>query len=93
MRWHGTAGAMIFSDEYLIEKPYQPENCRLLPGAGNAQGLEWLKKVLKMEREKLALKLDARQIEGKMMMGGVVGGKENRAVGLGVGGAAPRKGG
>jgi hypothetical protein len=83
---------MIFSDEYLIEKPYLPENCRLLPGAGSVQGLERLRKVLKLEKERLTPKSDARQIEGKMM-GGVVGGKENRAVGLGVGGAGPRKGG
>jgi len=48
---------MLVSDNVLIEKPYQPENCKLAPGGGGpAGGVERIKKVLKMEREKLELK-------------------------------------
>ena len=50
-------GSILVSDSVLIDKPYQPDNCRLAPGGnGPAGGVERIRKVLKMEREKLELK-------------------------------------
>jgi hypothetical protein len=50
-------GSILVSDNVLIDKPYQPENCRLAPagvgvgGNGPAGSVERIRKVLKMERE------------------------------------------
>jgi protein LSM12 len=50
-------GSILVNDGVLIDKPYQPDNCRLAPGGnGPAGGVERIRKVLKMEREKLDLK-------------------------------------
>jgi hypothetical protein len=55
-------GSILVSDSVLIDKPYQPDNCRLAPtgvgvgGDGPARSVERIRKVLKMEREKLELK-------------------------------------
>jgi hypothetical protein len=55
-------GSILVSDSVLIDKPYQPENCRLAPagvgvgGNGLPGSVERIRKVLKMEREKLELK-------------------------------------
>ena len=81
---------MIFSDEYIIEKPYGVENIRPVSGgAGNAAGYDRVRKVVKFEKDKIDLKWSAKEIEGKM---GSVGptGKENRPAAAPV---SPRKGG
>lgn len=50
-------GSILVNDGVLIDKPYLPDNCRLAPGGnGPAGGVERIRKVLKMEREKLELK-------------------------------------
>ena len=51
------SGSILVSDTVLIDKPYHPENCKPAPGSNvPASGVERIKKVLKMEREKLDLK-------------------------------------
>lgn len=94
MSWMPSTGAMIFSDDYVIEKPYKVDNVKAgAGGSSHAQGLERVKKVVRMERDKLELRWSAREIEGKMGMG-ISKDKENRAVGVGGGVAvSPRKGG
>lgn len=92
MSWVPNTAAMIFSDEYLIEAPYRVENIKPLPGgAGSTLGLERVKKVVRMERDKLELRWSAREIDGKMGMGKD---KENRGIGLASAAvSSPRRGG
>jgi len=64
---------MLVSDSVLIDKPYQPESCKpALGGGGPAGSVERIRKVLKMEREKLELKAAG----AKFDVGGVGKGKE-----------------
>jgi len=72
-RWQGTS--MLVSDSVLIEKPYHPDNVKMAPGGGGpAGGVERIKKVLKMEREKLDLKAAG----AKFDVGGVGKGKAEK---------------
>lgn len=48
---------MLVNDSVLIDKPYLLESCRAAPGAGGPAGsVERIRKVLRMERDKLELK-------------------------------------
>lgn len=61
-QWHGNA--MIVSDTFIIEKPYAPANVKLLP---NASGdIDRMKRVLDMERNKIALRIGKDQIDTKL---------------------------
>jgi protein LSM12 len=84
-RWQGTA--MVVNENVVIEQPYHVEDCRLLGGSAE-QGLLRIKKVLAMEREKLAL----RRGLGTGGLGGVVGRIRGGGGVLGLG-LAERKGG
>ena len=45
----------MVSDTVLIEKPYHVESCKAAPG-GSKESVERIKKVLRMEKDKLELK-------------------------------------
>ena len=82
---------MVVSDEYIVERPYRVEDVKHVSGgAGNAIGLDRVKKVVRMETDKIALRSSAKEIDGKMGGGTGVTGKEIRAVSTA---ASPRKGG
>lgn len=60
--WHGNA--MIVSDTFIIEKPYAPANVKLLP---NASGdVDRMKRILDLERNKIALRIGKDQIDNKL---------------------------
>ena len=91
MEWVAKSAAMILAEDYMIEHPYTVAQVKILPGAGTAQGLDRMRKVVQMERAKLELKWSAREIDVKM-------GKENQrstagALGPATTASSPRKGG
>lgn len=61
-QWHGNA--MIVSDTFIIEKPYNPANVRLIGGAGG--DIDRMRKVLDMERNKIALRMGKDQIDNRL---------------------------
>ncbi|KAK5085377.1 hypothetical protein LTR05_004661 [Lithohypha guttulata] len=61
-QWHGNA--MIVSETFIIEKPYQPTNVRLMDGASG--DIDRMKRVLDMERNKIALKFGKQQIDNRL---------------------------
>ncbi|KAK5946654.1 hypothetical protein PMZ80_000797 [Knufia obscura] len=61
-RWHGNA--MIISDTYIIEKPYNPASIRLMPGTSG--DLDRMKRVLDMEKNKINLKISKNAIDNKL---------------------------
>ena len=63
---------MVISDTFVIQKPYGAVNVGLYSdGSGARKGdLERMRKVVTMEREKCALRLGQREVEGRMKKGG-----------------------
>ncbi|KAK4946919.1 hypothetical protein LTR10_014061 [Elasticomyces elasticus] len=61
-RWAGNV--MVISDTYQIEKPYGAVNVRLVEGGHG--DLDRMKRVVDLERSKVALKLSKNMIDGKM---------------------------
>lgn len=61
-QWHGNA--MVVSDTFIIEKPYGPANVKLLSSASG--DIDRMKKVLDMERNKIALRLGKDQIDNRL---------------------------
>lgn len=51
-RWHGTT--MVISEVFMIEKPYEKDNVKILPGASG--NVERMKTVLDIEKTKAKLK-------------------------------------
>ena len=81
--WQPSTGAMVFGDDYVIEKPYGVENVKAVQGgSGSTAGLERVTNVVRMEKGKVDLRLSAKEIQTKSSKGAVVS----------VGGS-PRKGG
>lgn len=65
-RWSGNV--MVISDTYLVEKPYGPLNVKLIESRHG--DLERMKKVVEMERQKVTLRLEKGQLDGKIGTGG-----------------------
>jgi hypothetical protein len=68
---------MVISETFVIEKPYGAANVRLYSDAahGTRKGdLDRMRKVVDMERNKCALRLGQREVEGRMAQGGKKGG-------------------
>ena len=63
---------MVVSDTFVIQKPYGAGNVGfLVSGEGGRRGdLERMRKVVDMERNKCALRLGQREVEGRMKKGG-----------------------
>lgn len=60
-QWHGNA--MIVSDSFIIQKPYGPNDIRLIDGATG--DLDRMRRVLDMERNKITLKYGKTQIDNR----------------------------
>lgn len=61
-QWHGNA--MIVSDTYIIDKPYNPTNIRLINGASG--DLDRMRKVLDLEKNKISLKMEKSVIDHRL---------------------------
>ncbi len=85
---------MVVNENVIIEQPYHVEDCRLVGGSAE-QGLLRIRKVLGMEREKLALRRGLGVGTGSGGIGlGVGMGRTRGGVAPGVGsGFGERKGG
>lgn len=65
-QWHGNA--MIVSDSFIIQKPYGPANIQLIDGATG--DIDRMRRVLDMERNKIALKFGQQMIDTRFEKGG-----------------------
>lgn len=72
--WNGNR--MIVSETYVIDKPYNPANVRLVAGASG--DLDRMKKVLDFEKNKVMLKFSKSVIDGKMDGTGIGGGSAGK---------------
>lgn len=64
------------SETFVIDKPYNPVNVKLIPGASG--DLDRMKKVLDLEKNKVGLKFSKSVIDGKMDGTGIGGGSAGK---------------
>lgn len=67
---------MIVSDIYVIDKPYNPANVKLVNGASG--DIDRMKRVLDFEKNKVGLKFSKSVIDGKMDETGIGGGSAGK---------------
>ena len=66
-QWDGNK--MVISHQYIIEKPYGANNVKLVDDKSGKQGLDRIRRIVDMERQKIALKM------GGDVTGGSLGAK------------------
>lgn len=72
--WSGNA--IVVSETYIIEKPYNPANVKLVNGASG--DIDRMKRVLDFEKNKVGLKFSKSVIDGKMDGTGIGGGSAGK---------------
>lgn len=72
--WNGNR--IVVSEAFIIDKPYNPANVRLVNGATG--DLDRMKKVLDFEKNKVNLKFSKSVIDGKMDGTGIGGGSAGK---------------
>lgn len=72
--WSGNR--IIVSETYIIEKPYNPANIKLVNGSSG--DIDRMKRVLDFEKHKVGLKFSKSVIDGKMDETGIGGGSAGK---------------
>lgn len=72
--WNGNR--IVVSETFIIDKPYNPANVRLVNGATG--DLDRMKKMLDFEKNKVNLKFSKSVIDGKMDGTGIGGGSAGK---------------